>query len=60
VLLIVLVSTAALAEGHGFASWARPTGVLAGGVLAIRRAPFPAVVIAAAATTALLRLCGVP
>jgi branched-subunit amino acid transport protein len=60
VLLIALVATAALTEGHGFAGWARPAGVLVGGVLAIRRAPFPVVVIAAAATTALLRLCGVP
>jgi len=34
--------------------------VLVGGALAIRRAPFPLVVVAAAATTALLRLSGVP
>jgi branched-subunit amino acid transport protein len=60
VLLVALVATAALTEGHGFAGWARPSGVLVGGVLAIRRAPFPLVVIAAAATTAVLRLCGVP
>ena len=42
------------------AGWARPSGVPVGGVLAIRRAPFPLVVIAAAATTAALRLWGVP
>jgi branched chain amino acid efflux pump len=58
VLLIALMATAALTEGHGFAGWARPAGVLVGGVLAIRRAPFPVVVIAAAATTAVLRLGG--
>jgi branched-subunit amino acid transport protein len=60
VLLTALAVTGALTEGHGFAGWARPAGVLAGGVLAVRRAPFPVVVIAAMATTALLRLCGVP
>ncbi|MBC6457277.1 AzlD domain-containing protein [Actinomadura sp. HBU206391] len=59
VLLIALAATAALTEGHGFAGWARPAGVLVGGLLAVRRVPFPAVVIAATATTALLRLCGV-
>jgi branched-subunit amino acid transport protein len=60
VLLIALVATAALADGHGFAGWARPGGVLVGGLLAIRRLPFPALVIAAAGTTAILRLCGAP
>jgi branched-subunit amino acid transport protein len=60
VLLTALVATAALTQAHGFAGWARPAGVLVGGVLAIRRAPFPVVIIAAAATTAVLRLCGVP
>ena len=60
VLLIALVATAALTEGHGFAGWARPAGVLTGGILALRRMPFPVVVIAAVATTAVLRLCGVP
>jgi uncharacterized membrane protein len=60
VLLTALVATAALAEGPGFAGWARPAGVLVGGVLAVRRAPFPVVVIAAAATTAVLRLSGIP
>ncbi len=60
VLLIALASTSALTEGHSFAGWARPAGVLASGVLAARRAPFPVVVVAACATTALLRLAGVP
>jgi branched-subunit amino acid transport protein len=60
VLLAALMATNALTQGHGFAGWARPAGVLTGGILAARRAPFPVVVIAAMATTALLRLCGVP
>ncbi len=60
VLLTALVATAAVIDGHGFAGWARPAGVLLGGALAIRRVPFPLVVIAAAATTAVLRLAGVP
>jgi branched-subunit amino acid transport protein len=60
VMLAALVATTALTEGHGFAGPARPAGVLAGGVLAWRRAPFAVVVIAAAATTAVARLVGVP
>jgi len=59
VLLIALAATSALTEGHGFAGWARPTGVLISGILAARRLPFPVVVIAAAVTTATLRMCGV-
>jgi len=59
VLLVALVATASLAQGHDFAGWARPAGVLVAGVLAVRRAPFPLVVIAAAVTTAALRLCGI-
>ncbi|MEV6211640.1 AzlD domain-containing protein [Kitasatospora sp. NPDC051914] len=59
VLLVALVATAALTQGQGFAGWARPAGVLVAGVLVLRRAPFPLVVVAAAATTALLRLGGV-
>jgi branched-subunit amino acid transport protein len=60
VLLAALVATSALTEGHSFAGIARPAGVLVGGVLAWRKAPFVAVVVAAAATAALLRLVGVP
>ncbi|HEX3789332.1 MAG TPA: AzlD domain-containing protein [Pseudonocardiaceae bacterium] len=60
VLLLALASTAALTQGHDFAGWARPAGVLVGGVLAVRKLPFPLVVVAAMATTALLRLAGVP
>ena len=60
VLLLALVTTAAFTQGHGFAGWARPAGIGVGAVLAVRRAPFVLVVVAAAATTALLRLAGVP
>ena len=60
VLLIALAATSALTTGHGFAGWARPAGILAAGILAARRAPFPVVVVAAAGVTALLRLAGVP
>ncbi|MFE9692657.1 AzlD domain-containing protein [Micromonospora sp. NPDC005806] len=58
-LLAALVATAALTEAGGFAGYARPAGVLVGVVLAWRRAPFVLVVVAAAGTTALLRLLGV-
>ncbi|WP_020419649.1 AzlD domain-containing protein [Amycolatopsis sp. ATCC 39116] len=60
VLLVAVVATSALAEGHGFAGFARPIGVAVGGVLAWRKAPFLVVVVVAAAVTALLRLAGVP
>ncbi|MGW3667108.1 AzlD domain-containing protein [Streptomyces sp. NPDC005141] len=59
VLLVALLATGALTEARGFAGWARPAGVLAGGVLAWRRAPFVVVVLGAAATTAGLRMAGV-
>ena len=59
VLLVALVATSALTEGHGFAGWARLAGVLAAGILTLRKAPFPLVVVLAAATTALLRLYGI-
>lgn len=59
VLLFALIVTAALMDGRRFAGWALPAGVLVGGVLAWRKAPFIAVVIAAAATTAGLRWLGV-
>ena len=58
ILLAALVATTALTEGHGFAGFARPAGVLVAGVLAWRKAPFLVVVLAAAAVTALLRLAG--
>ena len=59
-LLVALVATAALTEAGGFAGWARPAGVAVGAVLAWRRLPFVLVVVLAAATTAGLRLLGVP
>lgn len=59
VLLAAVVATAALVEDGGFAGYARPAGVLVGGVLAWRRAPFVLIVIAAAGTAAGLRLLGV-
>jgi branched-subunit amino acid transport protein len=60
VLLAALVAITALTKGHDFAGLARPAGVLTGGVLAWRKALFLVVVLAAAATTAVLRLLGVP
>ncbi|MGW7683494.1 AzlD domain-containing protein [Kribbella sp. NPDC054772] len=60
VLLTALVATSALTEGHGPAGIARPAGVLVGGVLAWRKAPFVLIVVAAAVTAAGLRLLGVP
>lgn len=59
VLLVALVVTSALTQAHDFAGWARPAGVLVGGLLAWRKAPFALVVLAAAATTALLRVAGI-
>ncbi|WP_432003164.1 AzlD domain-containing protein [Streptomyces sioyaensis] len=59
VLLASLVATTALTQGHGAAGVARPVGVAVAGVLAWRKVPFLAVVLAAAAVTAVLRLLGV-
>lgn len=56
VLLVALVATTTFADGRGYADPARPLGVLVGGALAWRRVPFAVVVVAAAATAALLRL----
>ncbi|GAB2752870.1 AzlD domain-containing protein [Salinifilum aidingensis] len=58
-LLGAFVVTSAAFEAGEFAGVERVAGVAVGGVLAWRRAPFVAVVVAAAATTALLRL-GLP
>ncbi|MFD7712165.1 AzlD domain-containing protein [Streptomyces sp. NPDC059785] len=60
VLLTALLVTATLFDGHTYAGLARPAGVLTAGVLAWRKAPFLAVILAAASTTALLRLLSVP
>lgn len=59
-LLAALAATAALMAGTDFAGTARPAGVLVGGILAWRKAPFVVVVLAAAGAAALLRLAGVP
>jgi branched-subunit amino acid transport protein len=59
-LLSALAATATFFTQAGAAAGvARPAGVLVGAVLAWRKAPFVVVVIAAAATAALLRLAGV-
>jgi branched-subunit amino acid transport protein len=60
VLLASLVATTGLTQGHAFVGPSRPVGVLVAGILAWRKAPFLVVVLAAAATTAILRLLGVP
>jgi branched-subunit amino acid transport protein len=59
VLLAALVAVAALLEAGSPAGVARPAGVLVGGVLAWRRAPFVVVVVAAAVTAAGLRALGI-
>ncbi|GAA4988985.1 AzlD domain-containing protein [Yinghuangia aomiensis] len=58
VLLAGLLAVSACFEGHSPAGPARLLGVLTGALLAWRRAPFLAVVLGAATTTALLRLLG--
>ncbi|WP_143229232.1 AzlD domain-containing protein [Actinophytocola xanthii] len=60
VLLVALIATAALTDGPSFAGVALPAGVVTGGVLAWRKAPFVVVVVAAAVVTAGLRALGVP
>jgi branched chain amino acid efflux pump len=59
-LLAALIATQSFADGGAFAGWARPAGVAVGAVLAWRRLPFVVVVIAAAGSTAVLRMFGVP
>ena len=58
-LLAGLATTAALTQDTGFAGIARPAGVAVGALLAWRKAPFVAVVVAAATTAALLRAAGI-
>lgn len=60
VLICAVIATATLTDGTHIAGVARPAGVLVGGLLAWRRAPFVAVVVAAAATAATLRAFGLP
>jgi branched-subunit amino acid transport protein len=59
VVLVALVATSAVVVDGEWAGWALPAGVLVGGMLAWRKASLAVVVIAAAATTALLRLAGI-
>ncbi|WP_030158358.1 AzlD domain-containing protein [Glycomyces sp. NRRL B-16210] len=59
VVLLALAATSTLLVDGAWGGWALPAGVLVGGVLAWRKAPLAIVVIAAAATTAVLRLIGV-
>jgi uncharacterized membrane protein len=60
IVFAALVATSTVIEGHSFSGAARPAGVAVAGLLAWRRAPFVIVVLAAAVTTAGLRLLGVP
>ena len=60
VLLVAVAATSALTEDQGAAGIARPVGVLVGGVLAWRKAPFVVAVVAAAVVAAGLRLLVVP
>ncbi|MFI6867565.1 AzlD domain-containing protein [Nocardia sp. NPDC050406] len=59
VLLTALAVTTLMPSGKGAVGFALPAGVLVAIVLAWRRAPLLVVILAAAATTAVLRLLGV-
>lgn len=59
-LLVTVAATTALTDHGGYAGSARVLGVAVGAGLACRRTPLPLVLLAAAATTALARLAGVP
>jgi branched-subunit amino acid transport protein len=59
VIFVALVATSALIVDRQFAGFALPAGVIVAAVLAWRKAPFVAVVVAAAATTATVRALGV-
>ncbi|MFQ6327304.1 AzlD domain-containing protein [Nocardia sp. CWNU-33] len=59
VLLTALVAITTLPVGSGHLGFALPAGVLVGGLLAWRSQPMLVVILAAAGTTALLRLVGV-
>ncbi|PXX59818.1 branched-subunit amino acid transport protein AzlD [Nocardia tenerifensis] len=56
VLLAALVAVTTLPTGSGGFDFALPAGVLVAGVLAWRKQPILLIILAAAATTALLRL----
>ncbi len=59
VIFVALVASSALVVDNRFAGFALPAGVAVAALLAWRRAPFVAIVVAAAATTAVLRYLGV-
>ena len=59
VIFVALVASSALVVDNRFAGFALPAGVAVAALLAWRKAPFVAIVVAAAATTAVLRLVGV-
>ncbi|QTX05894.1 AzlD domain-containing protein [Agromyces archimandritae] len=59
VLLAAVALTGAVFDGAEPAGWARIAGVAVGAVCAMLRWPLAIVIVAAAATTALLRLAGV-
>lgn len=59
-LLAGLVATQTFTQDGGFAGWSRVAGVVVGAIVAWRKASLVVVVIAAVATTALLRWLGVP
>ncbi|WP_067468494.1 AzlD domain-containing protein [Nocardia amamiensis] len=59
VLLTALVAVTTLPFGTGDLGFAMPAGVLVGGALAWKRQPILVVILAAASTTALVRLFGV-
>ncbi|MGN2640936.1 AzlD domain-containing protein [Nocardia takedensis] len=58
VLLAAVAAVTALPFTAGHVDLALPAGVLVAGLLAWRSAPLPVVILAAAGTTALLRLFG--
>ncbi len=58
-LIAALVATLTFADGKSLQIDARVAGVAVGAVAIWRGAPFPVVVVLAAATTALLRLAGI-
>jgi branched-subunit amino acid transport protein len=60
VLFCALIATSTLLQDDRYAGVARTAGVSVAGLLAWRRAPFVLVVLAAASTTAILRLLGSP
>lgn len=59
VLLAALVAVTTLPLGTGSLGFAVPAGVLVGGMLAWKQQPILVVILAAAVTTAALRLAGV-